>query len=120
MSFEFTVYGDVRFDVSYSDDELNVFIIEYIQSRTKEGYFTYLKLCRSLIETAVKENRLVGAKSNTYYQSPQLKPNQYTRISRLLWRLILQEKIFIDFYNNEYVAHFPNDTTFGINNDVIL
>lgn len=117
MSFEYTVYGDVRFDVNYDDEELRNYILSYINLHTEEGYFTYLKLCRSLLETAIKEGRLVGAKDNTYYQSPQLKPAQYRRISQLLWKYILDEVIFIDFYNNEYVAHIPNDTTFGINKE---
>jgi len=114
MSFEYTIYGDVRFDVNYNDAELNDFIISYIKSKKDEGSFTYLRLCKSLINTAVKDGRLDGAKPNTYYQSPQLKPSQYTRISKLLWDFILNGIIFIDFYNNEYVAHIPNDTTFGI------
>lgn len=119
MSYDFIVYGDVRFDISYSNEELKSMILLYITSKISEGSFTYLRLCKSIIETAVKENRLVDAKRKTYYQSPQLKAKEYTRISRLLWDLILEGKIFIDFYNNEYVAHIPNDTTFGINEDAL-
>lgn len=117
MSYEFIIYGDVRFDVSYDDNELSSFILSYIKNQSNVGTFTYLHLCRALIETAIEEKRLIGAKANTYYQSPQLKPSQYTRVSMLLWRYILKGIIFIDFYNNEYVAHMANDTTFGINKE---
>ena len=119
MSFEYTVYGDVLFDVTYNDKELDDFILSYVKTHAEEGYFTYLKLCRSLLETAIKDGRLEGANDNTYYQSPQLKPNQYRRISMLLWKHILDGVIFIDFYNNEYVAHSPNDTTFGITQEAL-
>lgn len=119
MSFEYTIYGDVRFDVDYNDAELNNLILSYIRSKKDEGSFTYLRLCKSLINAAVKDGRLVGVKPNTYYQSLQLKSAQYTRISMLLWNFILKGVIYIDFYNNEYVAHIPNDTTFGINKEKI-
>ena len=120
MSFEYTIYGDVSFELSYNDQELGDKILSYIQSRKGEGMFTYLKLCRSLIASAINEDSLVGAQKGVYYQSPQLKQSQYTRVSKILWKYILEGKIFIDFYNNEYVAHIPNDTTFGINQDVEL
>ncbi len=120
MSYEYTIYGDVTFILSYSDKELGDKILAYIRSKKEDGMFTYLKLCRSLIGVAIQEGSLVGAKKEVYYQSPQLKPSEYTRVSRLLWKYILEGKVFIDFYNNEYVAHSPNDTTFGINQEVEL
>lgn len=119
MSFEYTIYGDVTFELSYSDQELGDRILNYIRSKKEEGLFTYLRLCRALINKAIEEDRLIGAEKQVYYQSPQLNPAQYTRVSRLLWKYILEGKIFIDFYNNEYVAHSPNDTTFGINQDEV-
>lgn len=120
MSFEYTIYGDVMFEFKYSDQELGDRILNYIRSKREDGLFTYLKLCRSLISLAIQEECLIGAEKHVYYQSPQLKPSEYTRVSKLLWKYILEGKIFIDFYNNEYVAHSPNDTTFGINQEVEL
>ena len=119
MSFEYTIYGDVMFELSYSDDVLGERILTYIRSKKEDGMFTYLKLCRALIYKAIEEGCLVGAEKQVYYQSPQLTPAQYTRVSKLLWKYILEGKIFIDFYNNEYVAHSSNDTTFGINQEVL-
>ena len=119
MTYEFIVYGDVRFNVDYSIDELKSFILSYIETNKEVGSFSYLRLCRALIDTAVKEGRLEGAQKNTYYQSPQLKPEVYSQISCLLWNFILSGKIFIDFYSNEYVTQIPNDTIFGINKAVV-
>ena len=117
MSFEYTIYGDVVFDLSYTDEEMSDRILKYISLNKKDGYFTYHRLCRFIITLALAEDRLVGADKNVYYQSPQLDPSQYTRVSKILWRHILDGKIFIDFYNNEYVTNIPNDTRFGINQD---
>lgn len=118
MSFEYTVYGDVKFELSYSDEELKDIIMGFIRANQEEGSFTYLRLCRFLIETASQDNHLQGAKQGVYYQSPQLKPAQYTRVSRILWSFILSGRVFVDFYNNEYVSHSPDDTTFGIIQDI--
>lgn len=117
MSFEYTVYGDVKFELSYSEEELRAIIMGYIESKQDEGSFTYLKLCRFLIDKASQDGHLQGAKQGVYYESPQLKPAQYTRVSRILWSFILSGKVFVDFYSNEYVSHSPNDTSFGIIQD---
>lgn len=119
MSFEYTIYGDVMFGLSYSDEVLGDKVLSYIMNKKEDGTFTYLRLCRSLITTAIDEGTLVGAEKHVYYQSPQLAPSEYTRVSKVLWKFILEGKIFIDFYNNEYVAHSPNDTTFGINKEAL-
>lgn len=119
MSFEYTIYGDVSFELSYNDQELGERILAFIRSRKEDGMFTYFKLCRALIYQAIEEGSLVGAEKQVYYQSPQLKPAEYSRVSKLLWKYILEGKIFIDFYNNEYVAHSPNDTSFGINKEAL-
>lgn len=114
MSFEYTIYGDVSFNLSYTDQELEDKILSFIQSKESEESFSYLSLCRFIIEAAHQEERLKGAKREVYYQSPQLQPTEYTRISRLLWKFILAGKIFVDFYNNEYVAPATGDTILGI------
>lgn len=119
MSFEYTIYGDVVFELSYSDQELGDRILAYIRSKKEDGLFTYFRLCHSLISVAIEEGCLIGAEKQVYYQSPQLSPSQYTRVSKMLWKYILEGKIFIDFYNNEYVAHSPNDTTFVINQETL-
>lgn len=119
MSYEFTVYGDVMFGLAYSDNELGDKILSYIKSKKESSTFTYLRLCQSLIDNAFMEGNLEGAEKQVFYQSPRLKPSEYTRVSKMLWKFILEGKIFIDFYNNEYVSQSPNDTTFGINQETL-
>lgn len=36
------------------------------------------------------------------------------RVSKLLWCRIWDKKIFINFNEDQYVAHYPNDIRFGI------
>lgn len=120
MSFEYTIYGDVRFELSYTDEQLGEKVLSFIESKKGEGSFTYLSLCSSLIDSAREDKLLKGARDGVYYQSPQLIAAEYTRVSRILWRFILLGKVFVDFYNNEYVARDSSDTTFGIISDTAL
>lgn len=114
--FSITKYGDADFNLRYADEELLDIIRNYIKKRidAQEDYFTYFTLCKSILKTADSMNRLEGKEPNTYYASPNLSPKEFTRISRLLWTLILDRRIFVDFSNNAYIARYENDTVLGI------
>ena len=82
-------------------------------------YFTYYTLCRFVLYKAKEGDALEGVDPNTYYESPNISQKELTRISRLLWDLILDRKIFVDFSNNAYMAHIGgNDTVIGIREGV--
>jgi len=117
MSYQITAYGDHQFNLKYEDNELLGVINNYICNKKAHGdmYFTYYTLCRSILYKAKEEDALSGVEPNTYYESPNLSQKEQTRISRLLWELILEHKIFVDFSNNAYMAHVgSNDTVLGI------
>lgn len=116
MNFRITVIGSHPFSLAYGDDELKDFIWEYIKSRKEKGhpYFTYFTLIQIILDKANNEDKLEGRDKNTYYESPDLDQEEYTRVSRLLWDFIYDKKIYIDFSNNKYIAHYNNDTVFGI------
>lgn len=121
MSYQITVYGDHQFDLKYEDKELLEIIEKYICDKKTHGemYFTYYTLCRFILYKAKEDNKLEGVDSNTYYESPNISQKELTRISRLLWDLILDRKIFVDFSNNAYMAHIGgNDTVIGIREGV--
>lgn len=115
--YTITKYGEANFCLQYEDKELLDLIKDYINKKieAKEDYFTYFTLCKSILNKADRDNRLIDKDPETYYTSPSLAPSEYTRISRLLWKLILDGKIFVDFSNNAYIAHYENDTILGIN-----
>lgn len=116
MIYRVTKYGDTQFSLLYDDKELMDIIVKYIQKKkeSNEDYFTYFVLCKNIINLADNANKLNGKDTNTYYTSVVLSQKEYTRVSRLLWDLILDRKIFVDFSNNSYTTHYENDTIFGI------
>lgn len=117
MSYQITVYGNHQFNLKYEDPELAKIMEEYICNKKAKGemYFTYFTLCKSILYKAKEEDALEGVDPNTYYESPNISQKDLTRISRLLWDLILDRKIFVDFSNYAYMAHIGgNDTVIGI------
>jgi len=117
MSYQITAYGDHQFDLKYKDEKLLEIIENYICDKKTHGemYFTYYTLCRFILYKAKEDDALEGIAPNTYYESPNVSQKELTRISRLLWDLILDRKIFVDFSNNAYMAHIGgNDTVIGI------
>ena len=119
VSYSVTQYGESRFGLNYSDEKLKGIIGAFIEKQRsdKKYYFTYYTLCRYVLNLADREFMLLGKEDNTYYQQPNLSQKEYTRISRLIWVFILDKKIFVDFSNNAYIAHYENDTVFGIMED---
>ena len=91
-------------------------IKDYINKKKQSGqdYFTYYVLCKYIINYADNSDKLAGKDKNTYYTSVVLSQKEYTRVSRLLWDLILDHKLFVDFSNNSYTAHYESDTVIGI------
>lgn len=119
VNYSVTQYGEARFGLNYNDEELTCVIDSFIQNKknNKDDYFTYFTLCKFVLETADIAGKLNGKEANTYYQQPNLSQKEYTRISRLIWDFILGRKVFVDFSNNAYIAHYDNDTVFGIMDD---
>ena len=116
MQYRITRYGDSSFDLAYQDEEMMELIAKYIEQRKKSGvmYFTYYTLCRHILNKANEEKKLKNLEPHTYYESPVLSQTEYTRVSRLLWSFILGGKLFVDFSNHSYTAHYQNDTVIGI------
>ena len=116
MYYRVTKYGDTQFSLNYNYEKLMELIKEYIKHKKESGesYFTYYSLCKYLIQYADSKGMLLNKDKNTYYTSIKLSQFEYTRVSRLLWDLILDHKLFVDFSNNSYTAHYENDTVIGI------
>lgn len=107
-----TYYSQEPLSLHYSDEELFGKIGEYIS--TLAGiHFTYLQLCDYILSKADEEEKL-GKKQNTIYLNPKLSSSDFTRISIVLWRMIMNGEICIDFYVNPYRGGIKDDTTFII------
>lgn len=112
-------YGESKFGLRYNDEDLKGIVDAYIKKQKSQDiyYFTYFTLCKYILLEADRADKLIGKEPNTYYQQPNLNQKAYTHISRIIWDFIFERKIFVDFSNNAYIAHYDNDTVFGILGD---
>lgn len=53
----------------------------------------------------------------TRYSSREMSPLSAIEVSKCLWELIWDKKIFIAFGENPYAAHYAGDTRFVVNRD---
>ncbi len=108
----YVVYNSNPVPVIYTKEELEKVIDEYLQSVQTE--FSFRSLCSHIIERAIKDEKVTDAK-NTQYGSREMSPLSAIEVSKYLWNLIWDRKIFIAFGENPYASHYNNDTRFIIN-----
>lgn len=108
-------YGECPLKMAYDDNELNSIIEDYIKNCKNDGryYFSYKELCNSVFIDAQTKNKLIKDEG-VEYNSPVMTNGDATRMSRLLWKHIWAQQIFIDFHDNKYAVRYPGDTYFGI------
>lgn len=116
MSIQITVFGESHFELKYTDKEVRDKIESYIQElKAKDrNYFTYYTLCKWILDDAIHNGYAENYDSQTFYEIPLMARKEYTRVSRILWILILESKLFVDFFDNHSITRYDNDTTFGI------
>lgn len=98
--------------VTYGQEELEKVIDEYLNGETTE--FSFKRLCHHIVEKAIFEGKVRNA-NNTHYSSRELNPFYSIEVSKCLWKLIWDRKVFIVFGDNPYMAHYNNDTHFVVN-----
>ena len=98
--------------LQYTDAEILSVIHDYMNS-VEDNRFSYLQLCGYIMKTASNDNKL-DQKPDTIYLNPSLSPYEYSRISRLIWQLVWNREICIDFYDNPYQGKKVGDTFFLI------
>lgn len=108
----YVIYDSNPVPVTYTYDELKQVIDIYLKDVTTE--FSFRSLCSYIIDKAIKEGKVRNA-SNTQYSSRQMNPMSAIEVSKYLWELIWDKKIYIAFGENPYAAHYTGDTRFVIN-----
>ena len=106
------IYDSNPVPVTYDKGELSIVVDDYLKDVTTE--FSFRSLCSYIIDRAIKEGKVRNAK-NTQYSSSQINPLSAIEVSKYLWQLIWDKKIFIAFGENPYNAHYNGDTRFIIN-----
>lgn len=108
----YITYDSNPVPVTYTQEELRQVIDNYLKDVTTE--FSFRGLCSYIIDKAIAEGKVPNA-SHTQYSSREITPLSAIEVSKYLWELIWDKKIFIAFGENLYVARYVGDTRFVVN-----
>jgi len=103
------VYDPNPVPVTYTNEELKIIVSEFLSNIETE--FSFSKLSTYVLERALCEKKVRNAET-TQYSNRSLNPRVSIEISRLLWELIWEKKIFIVFGNNPYIPQNSQDIRF--------
>lgn len=92
--------------LTYSEEELRTIIEQYISICDLE--FSYKAICHYILERAKQEGKVPNAEY-TQYGSSELNPLSGIMVSRLLWEMIWEKKIFVAFGANPYRGGYCED-----------
>lgn len=92
----------VRLD--YNDEELQERISMVMDSRDHTTGITFVNLCYQLVQIGFQEHRVKKADENIILISEELSPEDQVRVSRILWELIWNHKIFLLFGRSELLG----------------
>ncbi|CCX57297.1 unknown [Bacteroides sp. CAG:1060] len=108
----YVIYNPNPVPITYTPDELAIVISDYLEEVKTE--FSFKSICSFILDKAIAEGKVKDS-HNTQYSSKEISPLSSIEVSRYLWKLIWEKKIFIAFGDNPYAAHYNNDTRFIIN-----
>ena len=89
--------------VLYNNEELRNRILMIIEGRDKTTGITFVNLCYQIMQMAFQENQVKKA-DDTIITSEELAPEEQVRVSRILWELIWDHKIFLLFGRSELLG----------------
>lgn len=110
----YITYDSNPVPVTYTQEELKQVVDNYLKDMTTE--FSFRSLCSFIVDKAIDEGKVYNA-GHTQYSNHDLNPISAIEVSKYLWELIWDKRIFIAFGENPYVAHYAGDTRFVINSD---
>lgn len=89
--------------VLYNNEELRDRILMIIEGRDKTTGITFVNLCYQVMQMAFQENQVKKA-DDTIVTSEELAPEEQVRVSRILWELIWNHKVFLLFGRSELLG----------------
>ena len=87
----------------YNDEELRDRILMIIEGRDKTIGITFVNLCYQIIQIAFQE-KMVKVPDDTIITSEELAPEEQVRVSRILWELIWDHKVFLLFGRSDLLG----------------
>lgn len=106
-----TYYNPNPIPVEYTEGEMRERVLSYLDNGRLE--FSFRQLSSYIINLAKEEQKVKNA-SQTQYGSNQMDTASSILLSRILWELIWDKKIFIAFGDNPYASHADGDTRFVV------
>ena len=87
----------------YNNEELRERINMVMDSRDHTTGITFVNLCYQVMQMAFQENQVKKA-DDTIVTSEELAPEEQVRVSRILWELIWNHKVFLLFGRSELLG----------------
>ena len=87
----------------YNNEELRDRVLMVIEGRDKTIGITFVNLCYQIMQIAFQEN-MVKVPEDTIITSEELAPEEQVRVSRILWELIWNQKIFLLFGRSDLLG----------------
>jgi len=87
----------------YENEELRDRILMILEGRDKTTGITFVNLCYQIIQIGFQENKVV-IPEDTIITSEELAPEEQVRVSRILWELIWDRKIFLLFGRSDLLG----------------
>ena len=87
----------------YNNEELRDRINMVMDSRDHTTVITFVNLCYQVMQMAFQENQVKKAE-DTIITSEELAPEEQVRVSRILWELIWDHRIFLLFGRSELLG----------------
>jgi hypothetical protein len=87
----------------YDNEELRDRILMIIEGRDKTTGITFVNLCYQVIQMGFQENKVM-IPEDTIITSEELAPEEQVRVSRILWELIWDRKIFLLFGRSDLLG----------------
>lgn len=100
--------------ILYTDDEIEKCLRVYVDSLEKK-VFTFSMISQHLIDKSDEDGKLAKEDNTVYNSGIILTEEDGCRLSKALWKMILQGIIFVDFFRNPYSVASQNDYLFVIN-----
>lgn len=104
-----TYYNSNPVPVEYTEVEMREIVLGYIYSSKTE--FSFRNLSYYIVQKAIEEQKVKNA-SNTQYSSNEMDSISSIQLSKILWELIWDKKIYIAFGENPFVTRYKGDVRF--------
>ena len=89
-------YDSNPIHILYDNETLKHLVEVVIAKNDATSGTTFLNLCNQVRQQAIRDRALVDLE-NTVYTSEELAPEDQVRVSRVLWELIWEHKVFLLF-----------------------